>query len=318
MTLKTTTRKFALSYGELLQQVFEKSTFLRRDESMLAQRGITSADLDAFDAMIGAFRALKEDSIYIGLISDAIQQRDDKRKQVTLMCRDIIGIAETVYGKKSGIYKSFGTSFSESLSDGKFLIAVETLYSKANEYSEALNPRGLTTEMLAEFKTRIEELEPLMKYAASIKSERDINTRNRHTIANQLYAEMTKLCLIACNYFKDRDSSRFADYVIYSQGKAAQSRSGTLPPKSIVSRSFTGLKAGVLFKLKNEGTGSLDFYFSTTEEGLPVTERYTVPAFQEKVVAIESLGYDAEAGVTKFTVRNLSDSETSSYLVRVE
>lgn len=302
----------------MLQQVFEKSTFLRRDASLLAQRGITSANLDAFDAMISDFRTIKEDGIYLGLISDAIQQRDSKRKQVTLMSRDIIGIAETVYGKKSGIYKSFGTNFSESLSDGKFLLSVETLHSKATEYSAELIPRGLTTEMLAEFKTLIEELEPMMKYAASIKSERDINTRNRHTIANQLYAEMTKLCLIAGNYFKDRDSSRFSDYVIYSQGKAAQSRSGTLSPKSIVSRNFTGLKSGVLIKLKNEGTGSLDFYFSTSEEGMPVSEIYTVAAYQEKVVAIESLGYDAEAGVTKFTIRNLSDSETSSYLVKME
>jgi hypothetical protein len=117
---------------------------------------------------------------------------------------------------------------------------------------------------------------------------------------------------------EDRDSSRFSDYVIYSQGKAAQSRSGTLPPKSIVSRSFTGLKSGVLFKLKNEGTGPLDFYFSTTEEGLPVAESYTVLAYQEMVVASESLGYDAEAGVTKFTVRNVSESESSGYVVKME
>jgi len=318
MTLKSTTTKFNFSYGELLQQALEKSTFFRRDESILAQRGVTSNNLDVFDDLITSFRETKEDNIFLGLISDAIQKRDDKRKQVELIGRDIVGIAETVYGSKSGIYKSFGFTSSKSLNDGEFLIAADTLHSKATEYSASLNPRGLTIQMLTEFRNLIDELEPLVKYLAAAKSDRDINTRTRHTIANSLYAEMTALCLIAGNYFKDRDAARYSDYVIYYQSKTAQTRSGTLNPKTIISRSFTGLTSGLLLKLKNEGTGPLDFYFSTTEGGVPITESITIPQYQEQTVTIEAMGYDSQTGAIKFNIRNSSETDTTSYLVRIE
>lgn len=215
MPLKTTSRKYNLSYGELLYQAIEKTAYFKRDKTTLAQRGITADNLDALEALMHAFRASKEDAIYRGLIHQAIEKRNTKRKQLELLGRDIIGIAATVFAKKSGILKSFGFAKASNLSDGKLMIAASTLLSKATEHSTTMIPNGLTLAMLAEFKQLIDELEPLVKNLAAIKSERDINTQNRRTVANSLYTELKRLCFIAANYYKDRDSARYPDYLIY-------------------------------------------------------------------------------------------------------
>lgn len=318
MPIKEKIRKFNFSYGELLQQSMEKSTFFRRDASILALRGVTTDELDAFDDKITAFRETKDDIAFAGLISDASQTRDEKRKELEIAGRDLLGIAETVFKSKNGIYSSFGFTNLARMSDGELLVAADNLYLKVQEYSSQLNTRGLTPAMVTNFRTLMDELDPLVKYLAAAKSDRDLNTRNRNAIANELYASMVDLCLIAANYFQDRDSSRYSDYTIYSSSSTAQTRSGTLNPGKIVSRSFTGLSSETILKFKNEGTGPLDFYFSTTEGGNPVTLFITVPAYQEHPHTAGELGYDVPTGAIKFNVRNASETDTSSYLVRIE
>jgi hypothetical protein len=318
MPIKEKTRKFNFSYGELLQQSLEKSTFFRRDASTLALRGITSNDLDVFDDLITAFKETKEDIIFTGLISDATQSRDEKRKQLEILGRDLLGIAETVFKSKSGIYASFGFTNLSKMNDGEILLAAETLYSKVQEYTAALTPRGLTPAMITELRTVLDEFEPLVKYLVAAKSDRDLNTSNRYTISNNLYSTMIELCLIAANYFQDRDAGKYSDYVIYGSSTTSQTRSGTLNPKSIVSRTFTGLTPETVLKLKNEGTGSLDFYFSTTEGGNPISAIVTVPAYQEHIHTVNKLGYDVPTGSIKLNIRNLNETEISSYLIRIE
>lgn len=318
MPIKEKTRKFNFSYGELYQQALEKSIFFRRDASLLALRGVTSNDLDVFDDLITAFKETKEDIIFTGLISDATQAKDEKRKQLEILGRDLLGIAETVYKGKSGIYASFGFTNLGRLNDAEILIAAETLYSKVQEYSAALTPRGLTPAMITELRTVMNELEPLVKYLVAAKSDRDLNTSNRYTISNNLYTTMIDLCLIAANYFQDRDASKYSDYVIYGTSATAQTRSGTVNPNTITSRSFSGLSPETILKLKNEGSGALDFYFSTTEGGDPISAIVSVPAYQEHIHPVQKLGYDVPTGAVKFNIRNLSETEISSYLIRIE
>ncbi len=318
MPIKEKTRKFNFSYGELYQQALEKSIFFRRDASILSLRGVTSNDLDVFDDLITAFKETKEDIIFTGLISDATQAKDEKRKQLEILGRDLLGIAETVYKGKSGIYASFGFTNLGRLNDAEILIAAETLYSKVQEYSAALTPRGLTPAMITELRTVMDELEPLVKYLVAAKSDRDLNTSNRYTISNNLYTTMIDLCLIAANYFQDRDASKYSDYVIYGTSATAQTRSGTVNPNTIASRSFSGLSPETVLKLKNEGSGALDFYFSTTDGGNPISEIVSVPAYQEHIHSVQKLGYDVQTGAVKFNIRNVSESEISSYLIRIE
>ena len=79
MLQKETITKFSFSYGELLQQALEKYTFFRRDQAALANRGVTSQDLDVFDDLITAFEETKDDDILTSLIAFATQKRDTKR-----------------------------------------------------------------------------------------------------------------------------------------------------------------------------------------------------------------------------------------------
>jgi len=311
-------RKFNFSYGELLQQALEKSTFFRRDEGQLALRGVTTNRLDAFDDMITAFRATKEDIVFLGLIKDASQKRDEKRKQLEIAGRDLLGIAELTFRNNQGIYDLFGFVNLSKLNDGELGIACDTLYDNINQYSSDLTAKGLTTAMITEFRTLIDEFDPMIKYLAAAKSDRDKNTRKRTAAANTLYNELVEICLAGVNYFKDRDQGKYSDYVIYSQSATAQTRSGSLEPNTIVSRSFTGIHPETAFKIKNEGTGPLDFYYSTTEGGKPLTLFVSVVEYQEHSYTATELGYSVETGAVKFNIRNTSETETRIYLIRIE
>lgn len=317
MPIKDTTTKFRFSYGDLLQHAFEKTTFLHRDASILAQRGVTNKDLEDFDNLIHSFIETKEDIAFTGQITDVAQTRDIKRKEVEIMGRDILGIAETVYKGQSGVYKSFGFVNLSRLSDGDFIMAANTLYDKATQYLSELTAKGLTPAMLLEFRKMIDELPPLVNNLASIKSERDINTEIRRNAANKLYETMADLCLIAVNYFKDRDAAKYSDYVIYRKGPTSQTRKGIVKPKTTISRNLKGVRADTLFKIKNEGQGELDFYFSTTEAGNPVTLFKTVPAYQEHSHSATELGYDGQTGAIKFNIRNTSETVNSHYSLKI-
>ena len=318
MPIKESITKFRFSYGELMQQAMEKSTFLRRDAVILANRGVTANDLDVLDDLITAFKETRDDNSFIGLITDATVKKDAKRKQVEIMGRDILGIAELALGSKSGIYKSFGFVNLGKLNDGEIIRQAFELHTKANEFMSDISAKGLTPAMLTEFRTLIDELDPLVRYAQAIKSDRDANTEVRRNAANALYEKMADLCRAGVIYFQDRDPAKYSDYVLYGKSATSQSRSGNVSPNSITSRPFNGLSPETILRIKNEGTGSLDFYFSTTEGGNPTTLVVTVLEFQEQSYSASEMGYDIQTGAIKFNIRNLSQTEYSSYLIRIE
>jgi hypothetical protein len=77
------------------------------------------------------------------------------------------------------------------------------------------------------------------------------------------------------------------------------------------------VRADTLFRIKNEGPGELDFYFSTTEGGNPITVFKTVPAYQEHSHSATELGYDGQTGAIKFNIRNTSETVNSHYSLKI-
>lgn len=313
------TLKFNFSYGELLTQSDEKSTYLNRDAAVLTPRGITPDRITAFDDLQTVFTNVPEDGTMQSLVSIAVQKRDDARTEIMLKVRDVVGVAALALGGTSSPeYRTFMYGDINELEPSAFHFRVDTICDRAVVYQTQLEAKGITADNITEIRSLLPNYKNLIKEVDLAKGNRDIVTEQRRIAANNLYEEMAAMCEIAKVYYQDRDEAHYNDYIIYSSSKTAQTRTGRLLANESKTRTWEALTPETDFICENESDGDIEIYFSQTVNGTPATVFATLSSFQKSTHNIaEALGYNLETNAIHFVLKNKSSNEVI-YRIRVE
>jgi hypothetical protein len=312
-------RHFNFSYHELYEQCLEKLTYFLEDIDELSKIGFTSERVQKFKTSIDQLAETKEEILFIKIITEKTLYKDTKRKQLEKNIEEIIRIVQYSLVNKPSISKSFGFYGAKRLCDKELILAVENLVEKATKHFILLEASGLQFEKIQQLYTLKEEFRDLIE---SIEVEADQQFRNgseKLRIGNALYDEMVTLCMLAGNYFEDKDFQKYTNYVIYNLNSSEQRRSGCVLAKSVVSRNFESLMDNTCLNISNEGITNLDFYFlDQYQNDNPVQTVITVFSNQKSQVKAKDLGYDLQENCTVFHIRNSHPFENGFYKIYIE
>ncbi len=311
---------FAMSYSELVNQSFEKETYLLRDQADLATRGITAARITAFAGLRNTFINIATDTTMVGYINVAITNRDAAAAPLRTALREILGIAANTFGNKSGEYKTFNSGNIAGMDAADLCTLSVTVAEQAETYLTQMAPKGLTAAMIAELATLKTAVEPTIRAVTKANGDRQLVTSQRHNAANALFNEMKSMCSAAQVYYNDRNAEKADDYIIYDLPTNIQQRNGSINAGQVISRDLSGITAASTINLQVRLVSALQFYFSKTEGGPAGTTLVTVTnnpnGFATHTAA--QLGFDKDAGFIFFCIKNPGVDESGEYSVRVE
>jgi len=311
--------KFDMSYGALYNRRLELQASAERDATILISRGIPKATIDSITVLWDEFSLVPSDETMQGLIKIEVEKRDEVFNALVILIRDVQGIAETTFGKKSGELLTFAPFNLTELTNTEVLRLTDVVISRGTTYLLKMKDYGLTNDMLVELESKKTLVEDQEKKLDLSEGNRKQTTVLRHQRANTLYDVMEKICTVGYNYYRDRDAVKAEDYLINDIPNNVQERNGTVEKASAISREVLGISETTKFQLKVSIGDNLEFYFSRTEGGpvgnKSVTVLYNPNNFTE--VKAADLGYSKADGFIFFCIKNPSLDEAGVYRVKV-
>ena len=316
--LEISPTRFNCSYKELVATSIKKEAFLRRDVADLKLRGITIVRLDAYAVLRTDFLAIPASVKEIQLTAIGYNERNAKNSELVISIREVLGIAESTFTKKSAEYKSFNVKGLAKQSPDEMYQYAGNVFSKATENIVKMTANGMTPAMLTDIKTFREELFVLIGATPILESSSAAITVKRRIAANALYDETKSMCEIAIVYYQDRDKLKKSNYIIYDTKPSTVDRKGNVQadgfstPKQVVYAPKTKIR----IKIKT-GT-SVEVYFSMKKKGVPGSKSIIITAnpvvFTTTTAA--DLGYDEEGGIMVLNLKNINKDD-STFLIKI-
>ncbi len=305
---------FNMSYEKLIDLCVEKLAFLRRDQSDLASRGITTAKIDAFDAERTAFTAIPSNTTGLETNTLGYEARD---KQAAILLTDIQAV-QTVVGDtfktSSAQYKGFQFKGLGKFDASQLYNVSENVVVKANKYILDLGPKGLTPAMLTNITTQATLLLPLIAAMPILVGDAETSTVERRSASNALFTTAKGLCSTGKAFYTTaKNKVKAKNYVIYDTVSKVIDRTGIVKAMLSLVRKTAGMTATTKVRMKVKSGTSLQFYFGITKNSLPgvlsTIVNYNPNIFVQKTAA--ELGYNAAAGITVFVIRNINGDDAS-------
>lgn len=311
---------FGFSYNELINLSFEKEAFLTRDQLELLARGITTERLSNFAILRTNFIAIPTNETMVANISLAKQLRDQLTEPLRISIREIQGIAANTFGIGSAQHKAFTPQTLSNLDAGALYHLAATIVAQGNLYLTQMQAKGLTPAMLASISTQANALKPKITDFELVESSQLSTTQNRYAAANALYNDMFDMCQTAITYYQDRNALKAEEYVIYDAANSGQQRNGSILPNAIINRSFDGVNANSLFKLKAFEGNDLVAYFSNEKDGKPSDKKISIISNAKEFISVTAadLGYNDAKGFIFFCIKNEGAKETGYRIVMEE
>ena len=252
---------FSFSFGRLVIIANEKASFMERDATEFALRGVDAADITAFRDQTEGFDNLETDEEYEGLQNDKGIIKEENAEILRVAIRKIMTMAENKFGKKSAKVRRFRVFDLSNMNDADLHRCAKRVKRVATEYLTLLEPEGLTALIITDLETKNQRCEDSLEEHADAIADRDEAQEDRVEKANALYTQMEKHCNTGKNIWETTNAAKANDYIIYP----SEGGNGTEPielivliaeAKNVIERIFTEEDE---ITIENNGTGDLDF-----------------------------------------------------------
>ena len=301
-------KKFNLTYSELFEQALEKLTNAERDITDLSIVGIDAAQIALFSATIEAYKNIESDELMQNLISVEVEKKDLTRLDLETKISDIMGSATLALGSSTAEFRSFRYKKTEQKSDADFLFEADFICDRADYYATELNHKGTSAADVLAIRNLLPLFKSQMKLVVNAKNNREIETQNRLVKSNEMYLQLTQICNAGKVFYQNKNEAKYNDYIIYDSPENVQRRAGRLTKGEIKSRSLTGITEASNVVAINEGSVSIEIYFSQKIAGNPFMKSITLLPNETKTFNVANdLGFLKSKKCTNFTIKNLGD-----------
>ena len=195
--------------------VHDKVNFLQRDMAEFIKYGYSPKKADALDELISNFEDAPTDEEYAGDVMIATEKKNALAEEMLLKIRSLMLRVQNKFGQRSAYYKKFGASALSKLTDEKLLKTARRVARVATIYQAELKEQGLTAAHIKELKTMAAEFDDLMEAQSDAIADREIGTALRIKTANEIYAEISRVCETGKGIWKDVNEAKYNDYIIY-------------------------------------------------------------------------------------------------------
>jgi len=207
-------RLYNMSDTELMMLASNFVTYMTRDQAEFITRGVSVADRTAFHALGNAFEVFPSDAEYQGLISIAVQSKNDIRATLMANVQLVSGFVEQQWGVGSGQYKRLSIKGIATAKDADFLYKCRVVHRVATEYLPTLTAIGLTEAMLDTLEDNAQLYEDGLNAVEDATAERDEKTEERTQKGNELYEYVQKYSRVGKLIWENVNSAKYNDYII--------------------------------------------------------------------------------------------------------
>lgn len=199
---------------------YQKTSFLKRDIADLLIYNIVIATVNAFEAMVDAFRDLPTDDQWVSDQMLATMVKDVEADKLRDFIREIMVRAENKWGLDSPQYKKFGTEALAAMEDDALLVCGWMVWDVATNFLIPLMTEGLNAGMLDDLRDQVQAFQNALLAKNDAVGARDLATHNRALEANKLYARMRFLCNYGKQRYWNNNEAKYNDYLMPEEGGA--------------------------------------------------------------------------------------------------
>jgi hypothetical protein len=258
-------RDYTMSNPDLCQLVSNMVSFMTRDATEFAARGVDALAITAYETLGNAFEVFPSDEEYKGLITIEVDAKEVLRDSIIERVQLISGFIEQKWGINSGEYKRLGISNFQNLKETAFLYRTREVVRIATEYLADLTPIGLTQAMLDALDADAQSFEDKMTAVSDAKAVRDTKANERTEKGNELYSYAVNYAKVGKLIWENVDESKYNDYIIYPTEHPGLSK-----PQNVAANydPLEPLVVTLSWDLVAEAT-SYDVYYDIAETGAP-------------------------------------------------
>ena len=118
--MKAIKRNYAMSNSALADLAGDYVTYMTRDATEFAARGVDAADITAFETLTNAFEVFPPDEYYMAQVTAAVTAKNTARENSMNHVQMISGFFEQEWGTNSWQYKQLGIKSLINQTDSKF------------------------------------------------------------------------------------------------------------------------------------------------------------------------------------------------------
>ncbi|MCX6352523.1 MAG: hypothetical protein NTX03_11785 [Bacteroidetes bacterium] len=258
MKKKKVTSNFGFSLAALIGMCITKHVFMLRDAAEFLARGIDALRIAAFETLTNDVLALPTDTELLEEQKDKNTEKDAAKIVVIAAIQLVMGIVEAKDAKSTSKYKRFGTGDLSKADDNKIIVIAERVV-RVGTANLARYAPVLTAPMLTDITTKLNLYRTDLEEAHDATANRDEAAESRVQQQNDLYDELSALCLVGKNIWVSVSEAKYRDYIIYQNPAEQTHFVGYIPAmvlKLIVERSFL---PGTQVRLYNPGTTAIKF-----------------------------------------------------------
>ncbi len=151
---------------------------------------------------------------------EATADKDKLAESIRVQVRVIRNMAELQY-HKTGNYKTFGFEGMDEMSDPNLYRLAKRVVRVGTKLLPDLEGRGLTQDMLTNLQQTAGDFDKAMDTQENEIENRDLQTQQRITLGNALYAVLVELASIGKSLYQDTNEAKYNDYVLYDEKKSS-------------------------------------------------------------------------------------------------
>ena len=209
-------RDYAIPDADLMMFVSNLVQTMTRDALLLADYSVDVADITALQVLGNQFEVFPPDTFYQADVGVATADKDNKRIELIQATRKITNRALAKWGINSAQYNKFGVKGITDMSDKELLATSRLVVLAAESYLSQLASEGLLQSIIDDYEDLSQQFETLLNAFNNALEIRDVKTKERIALGNQLYALVSRYCIFGKTIWENVDEAKFNDYLIYT------------------------------------------------------------------------------------------------------
>ncbi len=230
MSNEQSTRMYKFSDADLTMFSQEIIDCMRRDIDEFEAFNVGESDMDNLQELCDAFEVFPTDDYINSEYQSATEEKDNLVVVMKKIVRNVAIRVEMKWGKSSAKYKSLGIADMSQISDEAFIQRCRMILMFAEEYQSELESEGLTSDIIADMRDTIQNLEDARRNQISKANYRTEKTTERIFKGNELYKYVSRYCEIGKRIWDGVNPAFYNNYVIYSSGSGGSSSGGNSLP----------------------------------------------------------------------------------------
>ncbi len=214
---KVPIRHFRQSDSELVQLTDKISKAAERDFSELKKFGLSKEEINKAKKLRDKFIGLSTDEEILAEKTAATDNKNQSRDELKAAMKAVLNRISLHFGKSSAELKKAGGENLSNLSDAQLCQKGRRVERSGREYSEALQAVGLSNEILEQLNKVVNLFDDLIDEQKDLTVQRDIKTRERVNMANELYDIVVKLSDYGKAAFESNKPALFESYKLGDQ-----------------------------------------------------------------------------------------------------